>query len=145
MWTAIATCLQRLDRIEEAILCYQKAEPHSKDGTPTLRLAILFKNQGEESKAAYYYKKFLSDHDERHVCFLKPKISQFRLNLKSASKHLYFWDIIIKISVYWMKLKPMRIDYWILNSYSPSPITFLFFREKRMQRPYYKLCITPLG
>jgi len=60
MWCALAFCYETLERIPEAILCYERAvDNKDHEGLAVKKLAKLYSAQGDDSKAAYYYKMTL--------------------------------------------------------------------------------------
>lgn len=61
MWCALAGCYSHLDRTEEAIRCYLRAEVHGdREGIAAQKLAKLYaENLGNRKQAAHYYMKHL--------------------------------------------------------------------------------------
>ena len=60
MWCAIAGCYEAINRIEEAIKCYERAESNKdREGIALFKLAKLYEEQGEQHKASIYYKRNL--------------------------------------------------------------------------------------
>lgn len=60
MWCALGNCYEQLDKVTEAIKCYERAySTNDTEGTAINRLAALNKKQGNMSAAAIYYEKDL--------------------------------------------------------------------------------------
>ena len=61
MWCALAGCYAHLDRTEEAVRCYSRAEVHGdREGIAAMRLAQLHADKlGDDETAAQYYLKHL--------------------------------------------------------------------------------------
>jgi anaphase-promoting complex subunit 8 len=68
MWYALAGCYESLDRVHEAIKCYERAEVNNdKEAIALSKLAKLYQKLGDQDKAAYYYKKNLDLRDQEGV------------------------------------------------------------------------------
>eukprot|EP01132_Coremiostelium_polycephalum_P003667 gene3667-4566_t len=60
MWCAAGTCYEFMDRIPEAIRCYERAEEnYDHERVALSKLAKLYQEMQNHDKAAYYYKKNL--------------------------------------------------------------------------------------
>eukprot|EP01083_Nonionella_stella_P070814 189682_1 len=57
MWCGMASCYEKLDRSEEAIKCFLRAEGNSDDeGIALFRLAKLYAKRNNQKQAAHYYR-----------------------------------------------------------------------------------------
>ena len=60
MWCAMAGCYKLLNRKPDAIKCYQRAESnHDREGIAYTELARLFRDEGDMSQAAHYFRQML--------------------------------------------------------------------------------------
>jgi anaphase-promoting complex subunit 8 len=64
MWCAKGGCFRRLDRKQDAIKSYERALGNNdREGIATIKLAKLYEEEGEETKAAHCYNRHLEQHD----------------------------------------------------------------------------------
>ena len=65
MWCALANCYQNLDKKQEAIKCYIRADRHiDREGIALNKLALLHLELGDKPAAAKYYTQFV---EKRHL------------------------------------------------------------------------------
>mgnify|MGYP003881369989 CR=1 FL=1 len=65
MWCAMAECFEKMDRPEDAIKCYLRAEGNTdREGLALGKLARLYSAQGKADSAAHYYEKVLARKDQ---------------------------------------------------------------------------------
>ena len=68
MWCAMAGCYKLLNRKQDAIKCYQRAESnHDREGIAFTELARLFRDEGDKEAAARYFKETLKLHELQEV------------------------------------------------------------------------------
>ena len=64
MWCALANCYQNLDKKQEAIKCYIRADRHiDREGIALNKLALLHLELGDKPAAAKFYTQFV---EKRH-------------------------------------------------------------------------------
>ncbi|EGG23458.1 anaphase promoting complex subunit 8 [Cavenderia fasciculata] len=68
MWCAVGGCYETLQRIQDAIRCYERAEENfDRENVALSKLAKLYQEMQNHEKAAYYYKKNLLRLDHEKV------------------------------------------------------------------------------
>jgi len=107
----MAGCYENLNRIQEAIKCYERAESNQdKEGIALNKLAKLYKELGDHEKSAYYYKLNLDTRDSEGVFDIDLGIHLHRLKGKTPSKHSLRWHYIVKIMATYPRQRSIAHD-----------------------------------
>jgi len=68
MWCAMAGCYKLLNRKPDAIKCYQRAESnHDREGIAYTELARLFRDEGDATQAAHYFRQMLKLREQLEI------------------------------------------------------------------------------